>query len=64
MNAISSGPDLIGVLIVYDDAAFRGALAERLKALAPAEMIDTAGGGREAIDRDLALRPDVCSWTS
>ncbi|GHG69590.1 chemotaxis response regulator protein-glutamate methylesterase [Alishewanella longhuensis] len=49
----------IRVLIVDDSSFFRRRLTEILSADAELEVIDTANNGREAVDKALALKPDV-----
>lgn len=49
----------IRVLIVDDSSFFRRRLTEILSADPELEVIDTANNGREAVDKALALKPDV-----
>ncbi len=49
----------IRVLIVDDSSFFRRRLTEILSADIDLEVIDTANNGREAVDKALALKPDV-----
>lgn len=49
----------IKVLIVDDSSFFRRRLTEILSADPEIEIIDTANNGREAVDKALALKPDV-----
>jgi len=49
----------IKVLIVDDSSFFRRRLTEILSADPELEVIDTANNGREAVDKALALKPDV-----
>lgn len=49
----------IRVLIVDDSSFFRRRLTEILSADTELEVIDTANNGREAVDKALALKPDV-----
>ncbi|GGW63061.1 protein-glutamate methylesterase/protein-glutamine glutaminase [Alishewanella tabrizica] len=49
----------IKVLIVDDSSFFRRRLTEILSADPELDVIDTANNGREAVDKALALKPDV-----
>ena len=49
----------IRVLIVDDSSFFRRRLTEILSADPELEVLDTANNGREAVDKALALKPDV-----
>ena len=47
------------VLIVDDSAFFRNRIAAALASAADMEIVGTASNGQEAIERTLALKPDV-----
>lgn len=49
----------VKVLIVDDSSFFRRRLTEILSADPDLEVVDTATNGREAVDKALALKPDV-----
>jgi two-component system, chemotaxis family, protein-glutamate methylesterase/glutaminase len=49
----------IKVLVVDDSSFFRRRLTEILTKDGDIEIVDTANNGREAVDKALALRPDV-----
>ena len=49
----------IRVLVVDDSSFFRRRLTEILSQDAELEVIDTANNGKEAVEKALALRPDV-----
>lgn len=49
----------IKVLVVDDSAFMRGVLVRKIESDRRFKVVDTAANGREAIDKTLALKPDV-----